>query len=133
MQAPIDSTNGGQPQKRKYCRGSVTIGAEIRPVGGTKLRVQILDLSQTGFRIECFTYLSDGNAVFLTIPNFQQLESRIIWHTEWMYGCQFIQPLHASIYDHIVRTFPVLGVDQTKSLDGIVYGASAGSNWGAQR
>lgn len=134
MQAPIDSIRkSGQDQNRAYCRGSVTIPAEIRAVGSNKYRVQILDLSQTGYRMECLTYLSDGKAVFLTMPSFQQLESRIIWQTEWMYGCQFVRPLHSAVYDHIVRTFPALEMGQTRGLDGFIYGSAAGRIWGAKQ
>lgn len=133
MQTIADpSVKNGQSRHREFCRGAVSIAAEIRVTGSNKNRVQILDLSQTGFRMECLTFMSDCKTIFLTLPSFHQLESRIVWQTEWMYGCQFVRPLHAAVYDHIVRTFPALESGQTTGLDGFLYGATAGRRWGAQ-
>lgn len=91
---------------RKFDRDDVAIVASIRAFGGMKNRVTIVDLSLAGFRMECLTHIPDFQVIFLTIPSFQQLEARIAWHTEWLYGCEFVRPLHSAVYDHIVRTHP---------------------------
>jgi PilZ domain len=115
--------------KREFCRGSVAIAADIRAKGGAKTKVKILDISQTGFRMECLTYISDSQVIFITIPTFQQMEARIAWQTEWMYGCQFVRPLHAAILDHILKVYPALDGVTPATSNGMIYGAAASLEW----
>lgn len=121
-----DSAKGAND--RKFCRGEVAIVGTVRAVGGIKSPIRVVDISTAGFRMECLTYLSNSQIVFLTMPSFQPMEATIMWQTEWMYGCAFTRPLHAAVYDHIVRSYPSLGT-QPNSADGFMYGAEAGLNW----
>ncbi len=105
-QEDIPISPAERPAARKSDRGDVAIVASIRAFGGMKNQVKIVDLSMTGFRMECLTHIPEYQAIYLTIPSFQQLEARIAWHTEWMYGCEFARPLHPAVYDHIARTHP---------------------------
>jgi hypothetical protein len=117
---------------RKCCRGDVAIDGTIRATGGTKCRTKIIDISVTGFRMECLTYILDGQTVFLSMPGLETLQATIKWQTEWMYGCQFARPLHLAVYEHIVRTYPSIK-SQTAVSDGFMYGASAGLQWNQTR
>ena len=113
---------------RKYCRGEVAIVGTIRAVGSLKCTIKVVDISTTGFRMECLTYLSDNQVILLTMPGFEPLEARIMWQTEWMYGCEFARPLYIAIYEHIVRSHPSLEPLPAAS-DGFMYGAAAGLQW----
>lgn len=113
---------------RLSCRGAVAVEASIRAFGGAKHSVKVIDISTTGFRMECWSYIADCQKIFLTMPSFQQLEARIAWQTEWLYGCQFARPLYPAVYDHIVRTHPSLE-QLPQPTDGLVYGSSAGLEW----
>ncbi len=119
---PINATE--RSASRKFDRGDVAIVASIRAFGGIKNQVKIVDLSMTGFRMECLTHIPDYHAIFLTIPSFQQLEARIAWHTEWVYGCAFAHPLHTAVYDHIVRTHPSIAKPPSDT-EGLFNGAPA--------
>ena len=115
----------GQSSNRKFCRGDVAIVADIRIIGGSKTKIKVVDISQTGFRMECLTFMSDSQAIFLTIPSFQQMEAQIEWQTEWIYGCRFVRPLYAAIFDHIVKTYPALGeVSKPNSTSSLMYSAA---------
>lgn len=130
MQPQFDHSNiAREPSNRETCRGDVAITADIRAFGGNKTRVKVIDLSQTGFRMESLSLISDSQAIFLTIPSFGQMEARIIWQTEWMYGCQFARPLHLAVYEHIVRTHPALAPEPTPAPSGMIYGAAASLQW----
>lgn len=94
---------------RQFERGAVSIKAEIRETGGGKQRISVIDLSQTGFRMHCIFLIMPDRTVYLTIPGFESMEARIAWHDDDYYGCQFNQPLHEAIYDHVIRTHPSLG------------------------
>lgn len=104
-------TSGEEPGfgSRKFDRGTVSIAAEIREAGGGKQKISVIDLSQAGFRMHCIFLILPDRTVYLTIPGFQSMEARIAWHDGDYYGCQFKQPLHAAIYDHVIRSYPSLG------------------------
>lgn len=100
------STRDNHHNARQYARGNVTIIADIRARGRARNKNRVVDLSQTGFRMHCLDDYPVDSVVFLTIPGFAPLESRIAWRTEWTYGCEFVQPLYAAIYEHILNTYP---------------------------
>ena len=94
---------------RVFSRNAVRIPAEIRETGGGKQKVDVLDLSRSGFRMNCVFLIPVDRAVFLTMPGFQSLEARIAWHEGDYYGCRFVNRLHEAVYDHVVGSFPSLG------------------------
>lgn len=94
---------------RECERGKVTIRADIRESGSGKQQISVLDLSRTGFRMHCIFLIPPDRTVYLTMPGFASMEAKIAWHDEDYYGCQFKQPLHEAIYDHVIRTYPSLG------------------------
>jgi hypothetical protein len=94
---------------RQYDRGDVQIYADIREQGAGKHKVNIIDLSRSGFRIHSLTYIKVDKTVFLTIPGYAPLEAHIAWHAGDLYGCEFKDQLHIAIYDHMLKTFPSLG------------------------
>ena len=94
---------------RECERGAVTIRASIRESGGGKQWISVLDLSRTGFRMHCIFLIQPDRTVYLTMPQFASMEAKIAWHDGDYYGCQFEQPLHEAIYDHVIRTYPSLG------------------------
>lgn len=113
---------------RKFCRGDVAIAAQIRAFGGLKSKVNILDISASGFRMESMTYMSQDQILYLTLPSFHQMEAAIVWQTEWMYGCHFARPLYPAVVDHIIQTFPSI-IKSPTTMDGFMYGATASQRW----
>jgi len=95
---------------REHGRGAVEIYADIREHGAGKYKVQIIDLSQSGFRIRSSTHIRDDRSIFLTLPGFAAMEAQIAWHRGNEYGCRFVSYLHEAIYEHIVQSHPSLKV-----------------------
>lgn len=93
---------------REHNRGDVQIYADIREQGAGKHKVNIVDLSQSGFRVYSLTYIKVDRKVFLTIPGYAPQEARIAWHNGDLYGCEFTERLHVAIYDHIIKQYPTL-------------------------
>lgn len=98
-------------EARKHSRSDVKIMAGIRVSGGIRGKVRIIDLSRSGFQMECLSYIPADRPVFLTIPGLAQLECDIAWRSEWHYGCVFTPPLHDAVYDQIVMTDPACVTD----------------------
>ena len=93
-------------QRRLFSRSDVQMTAHIRMSGGTKHRVQVIDLSRLGFQMECLVFLHPDRPMLLTMPGFAPITCHIAWSSERHYGCFFEYKLHEAIYDHIVASHP---------------------------
>lgn len=89
-------------------RTDVDIVGAVREPGLGNVEAMILDLSITGFRMRCLIRLTGEKTIFLKLPSFSTLESRICWHQGDYYGCEFVQALHPAVYDHIIAQYPSL-------------------------
>lgn len=94
---------------RAYSRGEVAITADIREHGGGRQKVEIVDLSQSGFRMRTGSFIPQDKVIFLTLPGYNPLEAHIAWHQRELYGCEFIQRLHEAIFEDILRKYPHFG------------------------
>lgn len=94
--------------QRAFARGSVSIPASIREHGGGRQMVQVIDLSQAGFRMQSASFIIPERAIFLTLPDYAPLKAHIAWRADNMYGCEFVQRLHEAIFDDILRRYPQL-------------------------
>lgn len=95
-------------QRRQHVRCEVKIIASIRVSGGLRNKVQIVELSQTGFHMECLAFLPEVRPVLMTPPGFVQLECDVMCRSEWRYGAAFAVPLDEGAYHHIVKEYPAL-------------------------
>lgn len=91
---------------REFDRGNVEISAHIRVAGSGRNAMKVIDLSQSGFRAECLLHIPDDKLTFLKLLGFSQLECRVVWRTEWIYGFEFVGRLHPAIYDDIILKHP---------------------------
>lgn len=82
-------------------RKSVGITAHLREFGGSRLDVEVHDLSLTGFLIACVYNVPVGARVYLTLPSFSAMEADVAWRNAKGFGCRFVQPLHPAVFDMI--------------------------------
>jgi hypothetical protein len=109
------ANDGNDPDRytanyRAFARGDVSITAGIREHGGGRQQVDVVDLSQSGFRMRTGSFIPHDKVIFLTLPGYNPLEARIAWHEREQYGCEFVQRLHEAIYDDILGKYPHFGV-----------------------
>jgi hypothetical protein len=93
---------------RAAARRPVVIKAQLREFGGSRMDVDVHDLSRTGFRTDCIYNLAVGARVYLTIPSFTAFEAIVTWRKLSGFGCAFVQPLHPAVFDMIARRHPGL-------------------------
>ncbi len=93
---------------RQFNRGDVRIPCDVREKGYGHHKALIADLSRSGCRIITPMYLNTEKAIFITLPGFAPLEAQIARKQGEEYGCRFMNELHEAIYDHIIRTHPML-------------------------
>lgn len=96
-------------EARRFNRDHVYIPIDIREHGAGRHKGQMIDLSQSGCRINCPVLLNLNRRVFVTLPELAPLEVEVIWKQGDEYGCSFHNGLHQAVYEHIVAKFPSLG------------------------
>lgn len=94
--------------QRKSRRDSVEIRAEILVSAGPRFMASVIDLSRNGFRIETGNLIPIQTKVYLNMPGMHSLQARVAWHDQLHYGCEFTQPLHETVFEHIAQRHPLL-------------------------
>lgn len=109
-----DEFESRKPNYRAFMRGGVSIVASIREQGGGRHSVEVIDLSQAGFRMRSASFLLPERAIYLTLPDYNSLKARIAWNSDAIYGCEFLQRLHEAIFEDIIRRHPQLNAMNSK-------------------
>ena len=89
-------------EHRRALRRSVKMRAHLRDRGQTRFEIEVIDLSQAGFRAQTSFTLWPGTVVWLTLPGMAPLEAVVAWRDKSTYGCAFARPLHHAVFEHIV-------------------------------
>lgn len=94
----------GEPADRgKAGRAEVTLLCEVRQGSRPWQLVRLEDISQEGF---CITWLAEcapGRPLRVKIPGIQILSAKVCWQRGKAVGCEFAEPLHVAVFEHIVR------------------------------
>ena len=100
MTAPAAETD-----TRIAARRRVSIRALVREAGSGRIDIDVVNLSATGFRFESYYAFAKGARVFLSIPSLQPLEAYVAWRSKHQFGCHFVKPLHAAVFETIAARF----------------------------
>lgn len=92
-------------EERAAERRRVNIRALVREAGSARVDIDVVDLSESGFRFESYHAFAPGTRVFISMPTFQPLEAVIAWRGSNQYGCRFLKPLHPAVFDTIAARF----------------------------
>lgn len=94
--APAPTGNGRRDQ-----RAAVGGHARFREAGSNPFDADLFDLSSTGFRMFTFSRQAIGKHIWVNLPGLQPMEAVVRRSDGNNYGCEFIQPLHPSVADHL--------------------------------
>lgn len=92
-----------RPEMRNIERYPLAVDAQIRR-GNARSTVRIIDISATGVRLQAAQSLKQGEVFWLKLPGIEPRETRVAWANQFVVGCEFLQPLHVSVLDNIVRS-----------------------------
>jgi PilZ domain len=94
-----------QPEdaSRSSSRAPISLYCEVRQGTRPWQRVRLEDLSPCGFRITGLSNPTTMAPVSIRIPGMQLLSAQIRWEAGKLVGCEFSQPLHVAVFDHLVR------------------------------
>ena len=84
-------------------RAGVSLICEVRQGVRPWVRVRLEDLSPGGFRIARLPGARTELPLRIRIPGIQLLSAEIRWSREGAVGCEFAEPLHVAVFEHIVR------------------------------
>lgn len=82
------------------CRQTVLLGlkCERRARSG-----RITEMSLSGFRLQSSARFSIGMETWVMFPGFEGRRASVSWVRNRVAGCGFENPLHPTIFDHIIR------------------------------
>ena len=92
-----------EPAASRDPRASVSLLAEVRQGSQPWRKARLEDLSQTGFRISWLPNCRSDRPLRIRIRGLQLLSADVKWQDMNAVGCAFEQPLHVSVFEHIVR------------------------------
>lgn len=78
---------------RKARRIAVEKPARLHPNQWSSLEVRLLDLSETGFRVECDAKVIVGLPVRLEIDGVGEVEALVSWKRGGEFGARFLKPV----------------------------------------
>ena len=98
------TTRSGGQRARDSQRVGVAILCEIRQGTRPWKAARLEDLSPGGFRIGWLPDARPEIPLRIRIPGIQLLTARICWARDNAVGCEFAEPLHIAVFEHIVRS-----------------------------
>ena len=90
---------------RAAVRRRVAVRALVREAGSSRIDIDVVDLSATGFRFESYYGFAVGARVFLSLPTLAPIEAEIAWRNGTAYGCRMLRPLYPSVFDMMAERF----------------------------
>ena len=72
---------------------------DIRRPGDHRYRVNILDFSPEGCKVEVPITVDLGDSVFISLPGLQPIEGKVRWKEGWAVGVEFVRALYPSVFD----------------------------------
>jgi hypothetical protein len=83
-------------------REAVSLLCEVRQNTRPWQTVRLEDISRTGFRIAWLPGASADHPLRIRIPGIQLLSARICWKRLSAIGCEFAEPLHPAVFEHLL-------------------------------
>jgi hypothetical protein len=85
-------------------RAPIVLRCDVRQ--GTRPWQPVLldDLSASGFRISGLAHPDQSKSLSIRIPGMQIMTARLCWSVGPMVGCEFINPLHVAVFEHLVKS-----------------------------
>jgi len=72
---------------------------DFRRAGDHRYRVNILDLSPEGCRMELPVNVEKGDTIWISLPGLESIQGEVCWVKEWIVGVEFSRPLYPSVFE----------------------------------
>lgn len=81
----------------------MALRAGFRRRGYDVAKADVLDLSETGFRVDSALTLGPGSEVVLRLPGLEAKAARVVWAVGFEAGCEFETPLYGPVLEAFLR------------------------------
>lgn len=89
--------DNGKPRRNQ--RVPLRADIDFRRVGDHKYRVNILDFSPEGCRIEIPVNVEQGDKIWISLPGLESIAGEARWVDGWTVGVKFDRPLYPSVFE----------------------------------
>lgn len=86
---------------RRAERVSLRADIDFRRTGERRWRVNILDFSPQGCRVELPVRVTSEDKIWISLPGVEALQGRICWVKDWVAGVEFDRPIHPAVFDMV--------------------------------
>jgi hypothetical protein len=86
-------------EPRRTERVPLRADIEFRRSGDHRWRVNILDFSPKGCRMEVPVKVDPDDLVWISLPGIESIQGKVAWVREWEAGIEFANPLYPSVFD----------------------------------
>lgn len=94
-------------RRRRGSRAPAGVVARVEPgdeqVLGPKTLCRVADITVHGCKLETYTALSRGAAIWLTLPGGGTVAADVIWADDFNAGCVFLDPLRQALVDRLAK------------------------------
>lgn len=88
---------------RKAERVALQADISFRRSGERRCAGEILDVSESGCRLQLPERLVVGETVWITLPGLEPLQTVVRWVSEWTSGVEFARPLYPAVFDMVKK------------------------------
>ena len=86
---------------RKAERIPLHADIDFRRSGEHRWRVNIVDVSPQGCRVELPVRVTPDDKIWITFPGLEAIQGKICWVDEWIAGVEFDRPLYPSVFEMV--------------------------------
>lgn len=88
-------------EPRRTERVQLRADIDFRRSGDHRYRVDILDFSPEGCRMEVPVIVSPGDTIWISLPGIESIQAEVCWVKEWTVGVEFSRPLYPSVFEMV--------------------------------
>jgi hypothetical protein len=92
---------GDKSDPRRAERVSLRADIEFRRSGEHRWRVNILDFSPEGCRVDLPVRVVTDDTVWISLPGIESIPGTVCWVKEWEAGIAFSNPLYPAVFDMV--------------------------------
>ena len=74
---------------------------DFRRTGEHRWRVNILDFSPQGCRVEVPVQVVPDDTIWISLPGIESIQGTVCWVKEWEVGVEFAKPLYPSVFEMV--------------------------------
>lgn len=86
---------------RRAKRVALRADIEFRRTGEHRWRVNILDFSPEGCRVDIPVKVDVDDTVWISLPGIETIQGTVCWVREWEVGVEFTKPLHPAVFEMV--------------------------------